>query len=72
MQNAKYISNFLKQVAISFERGDIDVRTSHAKSQRVFALFRMYNVLDTLMFTKNHEKSAEPDFGPRLRSLTNV
>ena len=32
MQNAKYIYNFSKKVAISFERGDIDVRTSHAKA----------------------------------------
>ena len=38
MQNALYICNFSKKVAIPFERGDIDVRTSHAKTLLFFSL----------------------------------
>ena len=32
MQNPEFIYNFSKKVVLSFERGDIDVRTSHAKA----------------------------------------
>ena len=32
MQSAKYKCNFCKKVAVSFERGDIDMRTSDAKA----------------------------------------
>ena len=43
MQNAKYICNFLNKNSISFERGDIDVRTSHAKPS-CFLFFIILNV----------------------------
>ena len=39
IENAKDICNFSKKVAISFERGDIDVRTSHANPSLFFHFF---------------------------------
>ena len=53
---------------ISFERGDIDVRTSHTKTL-FFSLFRVYHVLDTLFFTKNHDFSPVPQVQPRPKNL---
>ena len=69
MQSAKYICNFSKQVAFSFERGYIDVRTSRAKASLFFALFHVYHVLDTLFFTKEHEKSLAPKLRPRSKNI---
>ena len=39
MQNALYIVHFWKKVVIPFERGDFDVRPSHAKQQLFFFTF---------------------------------
>ena len=72
MQNSKYICDFSKKVAISFERGDIDVRTSHAKPPLFLLLFRMYNVLGTLFFVKNDWKTADHNFGTLPNTLRNA
>ena len=71
MQNAKYIYNFSKKVAFSFERGDIDVRTSHAKAS-LFSLFHVYHVLDTLFLTKKPRFSAVPQVHHRPKTLQNA
>ena len=69
MQNAKYIYNFSKKVVIPFERGDIDVRTPHAKPP--FFFFTFSNVLrfGHTFFTKNHEKSPVHNFGALQNTL---
>ena len=59
MQNAKYIYNFSKKVALSFERGDIDVRTSHAKTL-LFFTFSSISRFGHTFFTKSHDFSAVP------------
>ena len=40
LQTVTYILHFSKKVVISFERGDIDVRPSHAKLILFFHFFR--------------------------------
>ena len=72
MQTAWYIYNFSKKVLISFERGDFDVRTSHAKPHLFFALFRMYHVLDTLFFTQKHRFSPDHKLGALQNTLRNA
>ena len=52
MQNAKYIYNFSKKVALSFERGDIDVRTSHAKASLFFTFSRVSRLGHTFLDQK--------------------
>ena len=72
MQNAKYIYNFSKKVVISFGRGDIDVRTSHAKPSLFFALFYVYNVLDILFFAEKPEFSAGHQVQPTPETMQTV
>ena len=49
LSNAWYIVNFKKKVVISFERGDIDVRPSHAKQQFFLTFSDVSRVWHTLL-----------------------
>ena len=51
LQNAKYILHFSKTVVISFERGDIDVRPSHAKLILFFTFSDVSRIWHTFLVT---------------------
>ena len=54
-ENAKYICNFSKKVAISFERGDIDVHTSHAKPSLSFHFLTCITFWTPFFLLKNRK-----------------